>query len=291
MKNKTLKHISIIALIIVIIGAILLTIAYVRIYGGEGVKLPVLIYHNFADESNDPYTVSADRFDEQIRSLKAAGYSSVSLKQIIDYVEKGISLPNNPILITIDDGYESTLSIAAPILEKNGFCATVFMVGIIEGETKNPHTSEKLLTRHFSYEDAQKWVEAGVIDLQSHTYDMHHLISYGTSRGDGMLAAENESSGDHFKKISADCKAFAADRKGRVDTELVALAYPYGYYTNEIDEFLENEGIAVTLTTEERINALITGNANSLRKLGRFNVLDKTSGTMLVLRILKNKLI
>ena len=146
-------------IIILIIGAILLTIAYVRIYGGEGVKLPVLIYHNFAADSSDPYTVSAVRFNEQMQCLKCAGYTSVSLQQVIDYVENGASLPRDPILITIDDGYESNLSVAAPILEKHGMCATIFMVGKHENAAKDPYADKMHATRYFSYEDAKKWVE------------------------------------------------------------------------------------------------------------------------------------
>ena len=100
-------------------------------------------------------------------ALKEAGYQAVTIPQVIDYVENGAPLPARPILITMDDGYGSNLDAAAPILEETGMCATVFAIGINEGEEYYPHSGEPMWQERFAFEKAAPWVEKGVIDVHT----------------------------------------------------------------------------------------------------------------------------
>jgi len=52
-------------------------------------------------------------------------------------------------------------------------CATVFVIGINEGEEIYIHSGYPLQPARFSYEDAEPWVKKGVLDIQSHSMDMH----------------------------------------------------------------------------------------------------------------------
>ena len=65
----------------------------------------------------------------------------------------------------------------------------------------------------------------------------------------------------------------------------MALAYPFGYYCQEADDLLAEQGISVTFTIDERANHLFRGNPRSLRMLGRFNVTDNITGESLVKRL------
>ena len=60
-------------------------------------------------------------------------------------------------------------------------CATVFAIGINEGEEYYPHSGEPMWQERFAFEKAAPWVEKGVIDVQSHTFDMHQLASTGVT--------------------------------------------------------------------------------------------------------------
>jgi len=84
--------------------------------GGGCCRLPVLMYHHFAQESPYGTIVSFDKFREQMTALRNAGYQAVTIPQIIDYVENETPLPEKPVLITMDDGYTSNLVNAAPVL-------------------------------------------------------------------------------------------------------------------------------------------------------------------------------
>ena len=257
-------------------------IVYLQYFDTSRRRLPVLMYHHFADEAKEGTVVTPVRFREQMNALKEAGYQAVTIPQVIDYVENGAPLPARPILITMDDGYGSNLDTAAPILEETGMCATVFAIGINEGEEYYPHSGEPMWQERFAFEKAAPWVEKGIIDVQSHTFDMHQLASYGYSGRDGVLRLEGESDEDYRQALLSDTEALRQRRGNRVGTELLALAYPFGYYSEEADALLKEAGYAVTFTIDERPNYLSVHNGSCLRMMGRVNVTDWISGQELV---------
>ena len=163
--------------------------------------------------------------------------------------------------------------------------ATIFTIGINEGEEYYAHSGEPMWQHRFAFEEAAPWVEKGVVDVQSHTFDMHQLESYGYSGRDGVRRMRGESAEDYRRALLGDAEAFRARRGDRVATELLALAYPFGYYDLEADKIMEEAGYQLTVTIDERINRLRTGDEECLRMLGRFNVTDHTSGEALVDRL------
>ena len=244
--------------------------------------LPVLMYHHFDDSVTADTVVSGEKFREQMTALKEAGYTAVNLSQLLDFVENGVPLPRRPVLITMDDGYTSNLETAAPILEELDMCATVFVIGINEGEEIYLHSGEPLTPLRFSYESAADWVEKGVLDLQCHSMDMHRLEGSGGSARNGMLPQDGESGEAYRRAIAEDMRLFRRRRVGRAASQLTALAYPFGFYTEDLDSLLEEEGVLFTFTTDEHSNRLYIGDYSSLRMLGRYNVTERLSGQELV---------
>lgn len=252
---------------------------------GDGCALPVLMYHHFDDTSKDGTVVTPGRFREQMTALREAGYEAVTVPQVIAFVREGTPLPDKPVLITMDDGYGSNLTVAAPILEETGMRATIFTIGINEGEEYYAHSGEPMWQHRFAFEEAAPWVEKGIIDVQSHTFDMHQLESYGYSGRDGVRRMRGESAEDYRRALLDDAAAFRERRGDRVATELLALAYPFGYYDMEADKIMGEAGYQLTVTIDERMNRLRAGDEACLRMLGRFNVTDHTSGEALVDRL------
>ena len=254
-------------------------------YFDSACHLPVLMYHHFDTEFFDSTVVSPERFREQMTALRDAGFHTVSIPQVIDYVETGAPLPDKPVLITMDDGYASNLTVAAPILEELGMCATVFVIGAYEGETRSPNNGWSLFIPRFSYQEALPWAEKGVLDFQSHTFNMHLLVRDGFSSRDGMLRMPGESAGDYRQALLSDgAKARQRREEDGLPTALNALAFPFGYYDVELDGILREAGYAATFTIDERLNRLLPGHPESLRMMGRINVTDFMSGEKLVKR-------
>ncbi len=251
----------------------------------DGQYLPVLMYHHFDDEPEKGTIVSESMFREQITAMKDAGFSSVSLQQVRDYVYDNVPLPEKPVLITIDDGYTSNLTVAAPILEEAGFQAVIFVIGAFEGETIDPRSGNHIWSERFSYEEALPWVEKGVLDIQSHSFDMHRLVRGGYSIRDAMLPADGETEEAYLQALQEDFDQFRQRREGRVPTELIALAFPYGYWNDTLNRFLAAQGIRLTFTTVEYCTRLEPGVPDCLYRMGRFNITENMSGEDLVSKL------
>ena len=169
--------------------AFLLILACMLLLGGCGGEqasplsreVTILMYHHFEDTINNYTVVAKDRFREQLTALKKAGYETVTLAELIAFVEEDGPLPEKPLLITMDDGYTSNLTVAAPILEEFSMSATVFVIGMNEGQTVYAHSGQPLDPPRFAYAEAQPWIDRGVLEIQSHTYDLHQRASYGFS--------------------------------------------------------------------------------------------------------------
>jgi peptidoglycan/xylan/chitin deacetylase (PgdA/CDA1 family) len=91
------------------------------------VVAPILLYHR-VDNTGAPYSVSPERFEAQMQSLKRWGYTAVPLTRLVEALVHGTSLPPRPVAITFDDGYMSVYLNAFPVLQRSGWKATVFVV-------------------------------------------------------------------------------------------------------------------------------------------------------------------
>lgn len=92
--------------------------------------VPILLYHDIPNHSapSERYSVSAARFDEQMKLLKDYGYSTITIQQLVNHIREGQVLPARPIVISFDDGYQNIYDNAYPIMERYGLTGTVYIV-------------------------------------------------------------------------------------------------------------------------------------------------------------------
>ena len=90
----------------------------------EDIPITILNYHK-VDNMNIALSVLPEDFDRQMAYLKENGYNTINTDQLYDYMVNGAELPENPIMITFDDGYEDNYQNAYPILKKYGFTGTI----------------------------------------------------------------------------------------------------------------------------------------------------------------------
>ncbi len=98
-------------------------------------KVVILMYHGFTNkktyegiENHDDKHLHDRAFKMQMEYL-SKHYNVISLDRLVDYYHDGKELPDNSVVITIDDGYLSNYSIAYPILKQYNIPATVFLTG------------------------------------------------------------------------------------------------------------------------------------------------------------------
>ncbi len=93
-------------------------------------KLCILCYHGFAMNGESAFRpklfMEPSTFTSRMEFLRKAGVRTLSLREGIEELYSG-GLRDNSVVITIDDGFFSTYSVAAPVLKSHGFPATVYV--------------------------------------------------------------------------------------------------------------------------------------------------------------------
>lgn len=90
-------------------------------------RIPVLTYHSI-DESGSVLSTSPEVFETQMKFLKEASFSVLSLADVADHLRRGRHFAEKTVSITFDDGFKNIYHTAYPILKEYGFKATVFLV-------------------------------------------------------------------------------------------------------------------------------------------------------------------
>ena len=246
--------------------------------------VPVLMWHNLAEESSGDMTISVDTFRAQIEALHEAGFRTVSLQQLYDYVHFGTELPGKPIVLTFDDGYFSNYEYAFPILQEYDMQATIFAIGVSVGKDTYKDT-DHAMTPHFGADEAREMVASGLISVQSHTYDMHQWPPFEDGNAqvrETLLPFDGEADADYEAAVEAD---FAESRElleSITGQPVNALAFPEGAYVTLTQDALRSAGAELTFTTVRAVNTVVKGLPQSLCAMPRFGMTEGTDMTALV---------
>ena len=219
--------------------------------------IPVLLYHNLDDNytvGNHITNISPSLFEEHMLGLLERGYNPIFVSDYYEYINDGKELPENPIMVTFDDGYLSNYEYAYPILKKLNIPATIFVVTSTVGEEVS---GGKVNTPHFTWEQAKEMQDSGIIDIQSHSYSHKNMSKIS----DDELFDELTLSKDILvEKLSKDVLIFA---------------YPYGGYNDKtLEKVIEvgyNMQVLVT-NVESNLKYLAVNSVNGLDKFSRLTV-------------------
>lgn len=125
--------------------------------------VPILMYHYLsvppanADIYRLDLSVTPDRFAAHLDALQAAGYTTISLYDLLQNLVQGTPLPDKPVIITFDDGYRDNYENAFPLLVAHNMTATFFVVtDFIDGEYPEYVTWDMVRAMH----DAGMSIEA-----------------------------------------------------------------------------------------------------------------------------------
>lgn len=237
-------------------------------------KVPILMYHSIGEEDGENgMIISAERFEAQLQTLQNNGYQTVDFEELECYVNQNYDLPEKPIVITFDDGYLSNYEYAYPLLQKYGFKATVFTVGVTMGTDTYKKTGQKIYP-HFTYEQAREM--SGVIDIQSHTYDLHRVEGLDEEYRDGASKLKGESDSEFARIFKEDILKSKNEIEQNLSVDfadrVMALSYPKGIHSTLTDVCARECGFMATVTVEEGTNEIIKGLPQSLYNLKRIGM-------------------
>jgi peptidoglycan/xylan/chitin deacetylase (PgdA/CDA1 family) len=128
-------------------------------------QAPVLMYHRLTGRTGEhPFSLAVTRFRGQLAMLRRLGYRSLSPVTLADAVRRGQPLPPHSLVITFDDGYADTLTVALPLLKEFGFTATCYLVAGAVGGRSDWTDPAPLM----DWEGARAWLAAGM-EIGSHS--------------------------------------------------------------------------------------------------------------------------
>jgi len=196
------------------------------------VDVPILMYHKVGPTAHTVWWVTADLFARQMDALLAYGYKTVTLQDYINHREGLASLPDHPVIITFDDGYQNLYTEAYPILKERGMTATAFIPTskIAESAEERKDNSwdapeAPYPANHLIWEEVQALYEAGFA-IESHTVS-HPLLE--------------QISKNWVERELVDSRKELQDRLGH---DVYFLCYPYssGAYDAEIQSQVSEAG-------------------------------------------------
>jgi peptidoglycan/xylan/chitin deacetylase (PgdA/CDA1 family) len=148
-------------------------------------SVPVVMHHTVGIPNNNwqwyHLTCPFKLFEDHLKWLKKRDFHTISLQQLYDYMNEGIKLPKNPVVLTFDDGYLDNWIFAYPLLKRYGFKGTIYvnpdfvdprmiirnnLEDVWKGKLK---LSELELNGYLSWPEMREMEEKGVIDIQSHS--------------------------------------------------------------------------------------------------------------------------
>ena len=208
--------------------------------GEEANRLTVLAYNRIIDEEQldeshftnedtlQTNIVLTSEFEKQMAYLAKHYYTSLTAEEFFLFMQNKITVPQNSILITFDDGLKNNLEAAYPILKKYGFTAINFI------DTGHITEKDNKITQDTSVHDLRKGCD--VFDFQSHTYNFHQR----NEDGEAYLVSETK------KAIQEDIAISLVN----LDKKNNLFSYPYGEYNDKTIEVLKQLNIKMAFTIE-----------------------------------------
>lgn len=175
----------------------------------------VVLYHAVSDtilSDDDALYTSPTEFENQMRALKDAGYTTVFADEYGRYTEKTVA-------VTFDDGYENVYTEAFPILKKYGIKATVFLI-----------TSER--PNHLTDAEIREMVDSGLVLFASHTVNHPDMT---TLTYDEMIE-ELKTSKEDVERVSGQ--------------KVTCFAYPHGAYNDDVIRAVKECGYKFAYKTD-----------------------------------------
>lgn len=238
-------------------------------------RVPILMYHMIVEDYREVDSVRrrVSDFEGDLLALLAAGFNTITFAELISYARGESLLPQNPVIITFDDGYLDNYTLAFPLLVEHEMRAAIFVIGWSRG--RSARDSGTPINPHFSLEQAADMMRSGFVDIQSHSFQMHERLSGPYGRRSGILQNIGEAEYEYVDALLYDMALQLRYVFGPLGHVPTVFAYPGGLHSPEAERVLRGAGFLATVLTEgpeAGASHVARGQPDSLFGLRRINV-------------------
>ena len=192
---------------------------------------PILEYHMVTENPHPdakPYVVPPEDFAEQLDYLAEEGYTTITPQDYARARKGKQPLPEKPIILSFDDGYEDNWRVVLPMLEERGMKAVFYMV-------TNSIGKPGYLTWDNLFDMERRGMEIG-----SHTANHLPLTT---------LSPEKQREELRLSKLMLEWKGMKT---------IYSFSYPNGSYNAGVVTMLAEEEYLTAVTGEAGLNTLET---------------------------------
>ncbi len=203
-------------------------------------SVTVLIYHEIVTDDAVPgeTVIPLASFVAQMRWLHQNRYTVLDLDGLSAVVRGERRAPRRAVVITIDDGWKSGLN-ALPILEEYKFPASFW---IIAGERG---IGEPYLT----------WEQIEMIDRHPLFEVQSHTMSHPWDRKSNLVTwVENKVPGRSIDDARLELTESKRLLESRLGHPITALAWPCGWYNDDLVQMAKDAGYSMVMTAQEGKN-------------------------------------
>lgn len=189
-------------------------------------RVPILMYHSISRCENPRFrrfTVTPERFEEQLDYLSTHGYTPLTVSDYVQRVADERQLPPRPIVLTFDDGYADFYTAALPRLRKYHATATLYIVTGYVGETSRWMQREGEADRALLNWSQIREIASSEVECGAHTHTHRPL--------DALSAAECRREIELSQRLLAE----------HIDAPR-SFAYPFGFYSRAVHSLVREVG-------------------------------------------------
>ena len=218
--------------------------------------IPILMYHRVLPFEGN-WAVTVAQFESQMAYLKRHGYRALSGPELLAGL-RGESVPERAIAITFDDGYRDNWHLAAPILEKYGMRALLFVVTSKVKNAPEPLSGdwrEEGDDCFLSWEEIHSMSDSGLFEIHTHTHSHRRFWL------DAQSASETR------RMVYQDVATSIDVLRGQGFVHPLQLAWPWGYFKDDWLDDIAALGVTGIHTTQLGTNFPGQG-SQTIRRVG-----------------------
>ena len=173
----------------------------------------IFVYHRFGDSRHPSTNTSLSELRKEFNHFKKNGYKVVKLERLVNALKEGREIPDNWIVLTIDDNFKSFYTKGLPIFKEFGYPFTIFLYLKATEEKYRDYTS---------FDQLREIAKYGSFEYHSYSH--------------GHMANMSE------KEIRADFDKGLAIFKKELGIKPKYFVYPYGEYNEELERITKGYG-------------------------------------------------
>lgn len=221
-------------------------------FGCSAQRVSVIIYHEIVDSPQEKPLgkafITRVQFEEQMRYLYEQGFTTLSMQELVEFMQCRRNVPKKSVVINFDDGWSSQRK-AFPILNQYNFKASFWII-----------TGDGYGDVYFRPEEIK------AIDAHPNWEVGSHTVTHPWNSGSNLMTWLNCYPAGRSRE---DVRRELADSKARLEQLLnhrvTMLAWPCGWYNRPLIQMAQENGYEILLTTIGKANVK-GGNVLEIRR-------------------------